>query len=128
MILKKPSASFQIHRTEKTLYQRQSRFQTDLLTGELVGDKAFLVLPRGVEHPGFQRHAHEAADIDCRGLPTGECADKAMLPAVIIVAEGVSDVPDDAFVQFRYLFHSGFPLSLFLRIATAQGIFPLHMI
>ena len=74
-----------------------------------------------MEHAAEQRHAHIAADIRRHRVPPRKQVDQPPLRTVVIIAEGVPDVPDGTFVQRIYL-----PVfsSVFLSTATAQGIRP----
>lgn len=110
------------HGTEKSLCQREHRPQRELLPRELIGKVALAARARRVQHPALQRHAHIAADEGRRGVPAREGVDQPVLFSVIIVTEGLPDVPDRGLIQCRDL--HAVASSRFCRTATAQGMRP----
>ena len=110
-----------VHRIKQCPQQRKPRPRADFFAGALEGDKALAAFARRMEHAAEQRHAHIAADIRRHRVPHRKQVDQPPLRAVVIIAEGVPDVPDGTFVQRIYLHVFS---SVFLSTATAQGIRP----
>ena len=103
--LRKANQIGKFHGAEQPLRQRQHGARANLLFGQAVGDIAFTVFAHGVQHSALQRHAHIAADERRHGLPIRECVDQPALRAVIVMGERAPDIPNDALVQRRNIFH-----------------------